>query len=637
MNGRRIFESIETIDGVPDLAVFLTPAETIPETLDACGRKGVRYAVIETGGFSEFREEREELESKILEVAKKWNITFMGPNCVGIINTENGLALPFYPVDPYDMAKGDVSFISQSGGLVHDFLKRCRYEKLRCNKLLSIGNKLMLDENDFLEFLIADPTTRSIGLYLESVANGRRLMELAGSCEKPIIVLKGNRSPASQQVAKFHTAALAGDERVFDAAIKQCGMHGVQSLSEMVGLLNVFTLPLLEGRNLMLISRSGGQAVLLADAAHAHGFSLAQLPPSLAEFVSQKVKAGVIRPTNPVDLGDVFDVQSYEKMIELSLKDEGVDGILVFHYFPDEEKVLTEALIRSVADLTRTYQKPVVICLLPGRKDLLTFDPEPYFPLFEDADQALRALAFSVRHFENQQKKSISQPNLKYVPQKMRDSVMGSEIMPVDETLALLKASGLSVADYVVVSQLEEALEGAAKIGYPVALKIAFPITLHKTEKEGVRLNLRDDASLEHAFKYMKADQYIVQQMVQGCEIILGARRDPQFGPVVLFGMGGIFAELFDDVALRVAPLNERLALEMINEVKGSKILHGYRGSPPLDKKALVDALLRVSDLLFEHPEIINVDINPLVVLEQGKGALLIDAKIERSLITAEK
>jgi acetyltransferase len=637
LNGRRIFESIETIDRVPDLAVLLTPAETIPETLDACGRKGVRYAVIETGGFSEFREEREELESKILEVAKKWNITFMGPNCVGIINTENGLALPFYPVDPPDMVKGNVSFISQSGGLVYDFLKRCRYEKLRCGKLLSIGNKLMLDESDFLEFLIADPTTSGIGLYLESVVNGRRLMELAGSCEKPISVLKGNRSSASQQIAKFHTAALAGDERVFDAAIKQCGMHQVESLTEMIELMKVFTLPRLKGRNLMLISRSGGQAVLLADAAHAHGFSLAQLPPSLAEFVSQKVKAGVIRPTNPVDLGDVFDIRSYEKMIELSLKDEGVDGILVFHYFPDEEKVPTEALIRSVADLSRTYQKPTVICLLPGRKDLLTLDIEECLPIFEHADQALKALAFSVRHFENQQKKSMPQSNVKYVPQKMRDPVTGSEIMPADETFALLKASGLSVADYVVVSQVEEALEGAARIGYPVALKIASPITLHKTEKEGVRLNLRDDASLEHAFKQMKADQYVVQRMVQGCEIILGTRRDPQFGPIVLFGMGGIFAELFDDVALRVAPLNERLALEMINEVKGSKILHGYRGSPPLDKKALVDALLHVSDLLLEHPAIINVDINPLVVLEQGKGAVLVDAKIERSSVTAEK
>lgn len=209
--------------------------------------------------------------------------------------------------------------------------------------------------------------------------------------------------------------------------------------------------------------------------------------------------------------------------------------------------------------------------------------------------------------------------------------------MPADETFALLKATGLSVADYVVVSRLEKAFEGAARIGYPVALKIASPIALHKTEKEGVRLNLRDDASLEHAFKHMKADQYVVQQMVEGCEIILGARRNPQFGPVVLFGMGGIFAELFDDVALRVAPLDERLAMEMINEVKGSAVLNGYRGSPALDKTALSVALLCVSHLLFEHPEIINVDINPLVILEQGKGAVLVDAKIERSIVPARK
>ncbi len=202
--------------------------------------------------------------------------------------------------------------------------------------------------------------------------------------------------------------------------------------------------------------------------------------------------------------------------------------------------------------------------------------------------------------------------------------------MPADETFALLKAFGLSVADYAVVSRLEEALEAAARIGYPVALKIASPITLHKTEERGVRLNLNDRVSLERAFGEMKADQYLVQRMVRGCEIILGAKRDPQFGPVVIFGTGGIFAELFDDVAVRVAPLDERMALEMMDEIKGSALLNGYRGSPALDKRTLLEALLRMSHLLFEHPEIVNVDINPLVVLEQGNGAVLVDAKIER-------
>ncbi len=191
------------------------------------------------------------------------------------------------------------------------------------------------------------------------------------------------------------------------------------------------------------------------------------------------------------------------------------------------------------------------------------------------------------------------------------------------------------MADYAVVSRLEEALEAAARIGYPVALKIASPIMLHKTEKAGVRLNLCDDASLERAFREMKADQYLVQRMVQGCETILGAKRDPQFGPVVIFGMGGILVELFDDVAVRVAPLDERITMEMLNEIKGSAILNGYRGGPALDKSVLSDALLSVSNLLLEHPEIVNLDINPLVVLEEGKGVVLVDAKIERSVPTS--
>ena len=559
LKGRPIFERIDEIDAVPDLALLLIPAETIPETLEACGRKGIGYVVIETGGFSEFQEGRRRLERQILEIANKWNIRFMGPNCVGVINTENGLTMPFYSVEPHDLVRGTISFISQSGGLVHDFLKRCRHENLRCGKLLSIGNKLMLDENDFLEFLIKDPATLAIGLYLESVADGRRLMEAAESTEKPIVALKGNRSAASQQIARFHTAALAGDNRILEAALKQCGMHPVDNLTEMIQLFKIFTLPLLKGRNLMLISRSGGQAVLLADAAHAHGFKLAVLPERLRDFVTGKVKAGVIRPTNPVDLGDVFDIQSYDKMIEMSLEDRGIDGVVLFHYFPDEERAATEALIQSTAALSREYQKPVVFCLLPGRKEILTLDAEEYFPIFDEGDTAFEALASSLLHFENRQKRAASASRVKYVSPERKEAGTDSEIISVDETFAMLKASGLSVADYAVVSSLEEALEAAVRVGYPVALKIASPAMLHKTEKAGVRLDLCDAPSLERAFSQMRADQYLVQRMVRGCETILGAKRDPQFGPVVIFGMGGILVELFDDVAVRVAPLDERI------------------------------------------------------------------------------
>jgi acetyltransferase len=501
-------------------------------------------------------------------------------------------------------------------------------------------------------------------------------MEAAESTEKPIVALKGNRSAASQQIARFHTAALAGDNRILEAALKQCGMHPVDNLTEMIQLFKIFTLPLLKGRNLMLISRSGGQAVLLADAAHAHGFKLAVLPERLRDFVAGKVKAGVIRPTNPVDLGDVFDIQSYDKMIEMSLEDRGIDGVVLFHYFPDEERAATEALIQSTATLARKYQKPVVFCLLPGRKEILTIDTEEYFPIFDEGDTAFEALASSLLHFENRQKRTASAPFVKHtigasghpgglyqfgfedrvrrqrgadagVPggtsrratQRQRNYIdegeLVSEIMPVDETFALLKASGLSVADYAVVSSLEEAMEAAVRVGYPIALKIASPAMLHKTEKAGVRLDLRDAPSLERAFSQMRADQYLIQRMVRGCETILGAKRDPQFGPVVIFGMGGILVELFDDVAVRVAPLDERITMEMMNEIKGFAILNGYRGGPALDKRALSNALLSVSNLLLEHPEIVNLDINPLIILEEGKGAFLVDAKMERSVLTS--
>jgi len=256
VEGRRILTRLEDIDRTPDVAVLLVPVEMIVEYLEACGRKGIPYVVIETAGFSEFDENREELETRIRQVATEWNISLMGPNCVGVINMENGLALPFYALEEEEIIKGRISFISQSGALLHDMLALCDEEKLGLNKLVSIGNKLMLNENHFLESLIADVSTGIIGLYLESIADGRHLMELASSSEKPIIALKANRSKSSGQIARFHTSSLMGDDQVLDRAISQSGMHRVENLTQMLDLFKIFHLPILKGPNLLIARAS---------------------------------------------------------------------------------------------------------------------------------------------------------------------------------------------------------------------------------------------------------------------------------------------------------------------------------------------------------------------------------------------
>jgi acyl-CoA synthetase (NDP forming) len=642
LGNQRIFRSLEEIDAVPDLAILLIPAETIPGTLEACGRKGIRHALIETGGFSEYGEERRVLEREILRIASQWDMTFMGPNCIGMINIETGLAAPFVPLDRWEMPPGVVSMISQSGGIVHDILRRATVEHLGLNKLASIGNKLMLDENDMIEFLISDAGTGIIGLYVEHISDGRRLMTLALSTDKPIIMLKANRSQSSREVAQFHTSALAGDDEVADAALRQAGIHRAETTAQVVSWFKIFTLPPMRGPKILAIARSGGQCVLMADAAHRHGLELVPLPQRFLDKVRKKVRAGVIRPTNPLDLGDVFDIDFYIELMELSLQEQAVDGLLFYHDFGDEpDRPPTQELIKRAKALTAQYKKPLALCLGPDKGSFFMMKETTDFPIFPDADTAAQALAVSLSHFQNRLKRGAAvaahapekDATAALVPVPARSAAgtpAAPEILSVRETLALLLSYDIPLADYTLVRTHQEAVEAARRIGYPVALKQASPYLLHKTENKGVQLNLMDDDALKSAFKKMRAEEYLVQKMVpSGHETIIGSKTDAEFGQVILFGMGGVLTEVFKDMAIRVLPVDELSVAEMINETKAAVILQGYRGQPAGDMKALVSCLVRVSKLLCDHPEIVTLDINPLIVLPGGGGCVAVDARIE--------
>jgi len=630
--GRKVYRSIEEVETVPDLAVFLIPAKRLPQALDACGRKGIQRAIIESGGFSEFEEEREALEKEILDIAQKWNIKIMGPNCIGIVNMINGLVLPFLPIPPAYTRHGPVSMISQSGGLVHDIILLSSCENVGIGKLVSIGNKLMLDENDFLEFMISDPETRIIGIYLESIKDGGRLMSLASSTDKPIVLLKSNISPSSQRIAKFHTSALAGDEQVLDAALKQAGIHRVFSIQEMIECFKIFLLPVIKGPKLAFMSRSGGHAVLSADAAHRYKFELAGFTDDFFKMVKQKTRAGVIRMTNPLDLGDVFDIGFYTEIVQSALKEKDVDGLVIVHPCDFENEVSPAIdLIRTSCEITNYFDKPVIFCMVSDKDHWFAMKEVAPFPIFTDVDYALKMLAKSYehyRHYVRAAKKGLTSPSGEKTAIEKHTLVSG--VMPPDEVFRLLNSYRIPVAEYTIVSNLEQAINEAKHIGYPVVLKIASSKIFHKTEKGGVVLNIMDDEALKNAFHQMKSESYLLQKMyAHGYEFIIGGKRDPYFGPVVLFGLGGIFTEILTDVILRVAPVDEELAEEMMNEIKGAGILKGFRGQKELDRKALAQALVNVSRLLIEYPEITNLDINPVIVFEKGKGCVCVDAKIE--------
>jgi len=628
--GVKIHASVEDVPGIPELAVILLPARHVPEVIEACGRKGIRHAIIESGGFSEYAAQGQDLEKEVLETARRWGMRIVGPNCISIVNLENGLVLPFVPLEDREINKGNISIVAQSGGIALDCMRLLSYENLGANKLISMGNKLDVNENDFLEYLKNDDATRAIGFYLENIADGRGLMRLAGSTDKPLVVLKANTNPASNSAARFHTAALAGDDEVVTAALRQAGIHRVQNLREMMDCFKVFSLPVIKGRRLAVLGRSGGQAVLLADAVHRYGFQLAELSDDFFSHVRQHVRAGVIRMSNPLDMGDIFDIDAYAGIVEKALSEDGVDGVVFSHaYVATFEVGPSRRLLEASIALSHRYGKPVIPCIIPEKHTWFSMKEEARAFLFDDVDEALKALERSLWHHEVHSCKK-TQPPSTVAKAKKKLSVLNGGFMKPSEAFALLASCGIPIAAVAAVNGADEAAKAAKRFRYPVALKTAAPGVLHKTEAGGVVLNIASEKELRKAFRAMKTPNHIVQKMAPaGAEVIIGARKDNEFGHVVLFGLGGIFVELLRDAAMRVVPVTVRDAETMVLEIKGSGLLKGFRGKGPLDVKALSQCIARVSKLLVDHPEIRNIDINPLVLYNKGNGCIAVDAKIE--------
>jgi acetyltransferase len=630
VEGRPVFSDIGAVPGVPDVAILLVPAAAIVDAMELCAAKGIERVVIETGGFSELGPERTVLEEEIKRVARMSGIACIGPNCIGVINRNSGVCMPFVPFEPEEIKPGRNAFIAQSGGLVHEMVRRCSAENVRLGSITSIGNKLMMDESDLLEYHVEDQSTDVIGVYLESVSAGRRLMAIAAETEKPVVV-KGNASPSARDIARFHTAALVGDEAVTAAALRQAGIHQVGSLQEMVDCFKVFGLPGIKGTRLAIVSRSGGQSVLLADDAYRYGFTLADLPAGVFDSIREQSKGGVIRRTNPIDLGDVFDEAFYLEVVDMALRDEGVDGVV---FFFDYELNTYRAfdILKGVEGLCERHQKPVVLCMVPDRENWFKIRYFSSFPFFTEPKRAFAALRRSLDHHKKGGTRKAWPFSFAAGVKADSNTIKASSpvVVPLGETLFFMRSYGVPVVDYEMVRNVQEAIAAARKLGYPVVLKQAEPAVLHKTEAGVVRLGIGSEEELLRALSEMPADLYILQrQAPPGIETIIGGKRDAEFGPVVVFGLGGIFVEVLKDVTMRVAPIDQVTAHEMIEEIKGAALLKGVRGVEPADVEALAGAISVVSKLLADHPEIESLDINPLVVFGSGQGASALDIKME--------
>ncbi len=615
------YRSLAEVPPPVDLAVIVSPPPTVASVLADCGQAGVPSAIIITAGFSEAGNQAGEEELK--RVAAQYGVRFAGPNCAGMVNTAHRL----FPTLETRPPAGNVAIVAQSGAVGGVLLAWAKQYGLGISKFISYGNGADLNEIDFLDYLADDPETAVIGLYIEAASGGREFMAAVRRCtaRKPVVVIKAGRTRSGQRATLSHTGSLAGADAVYDAALRQCGALRVHTIEEMFDLCKGFAhLGRLAGRKIAIVTNSGGPGVLAADRAEEVGLDVAEPSAPLKEQL-----AAFLPPycglKNPVDLTVEGTEEGYRRTLLAVL--EEYDAALALNVAtPYLDSV---ALARGVCDAAEQSGRPLVAAFLPEKIVAAAVDylQERGVPNFATGERAVTALA----------RMAGWRPAEEPTPPVPADSPRPPlPPAPILEPAAMewLAANGLPTPALRFAATEEEAVRGAREIGYPVVMKIVSPRVLHKSDVGGVVVGVAGDEEARRAFARLSAiverEEFagvVIYPLVRdGLEVLLGLSRDPQFGPVVAFGLGGIYTEVWRDVSLRVAPLTVAEAERMIREIRAFPLLRGVRGRPPRDLAALAETLAAFSHIPFRYPQIQEVDLNPVFLLE--KGLLVGDVRV---------
>jgi acetate---CoA ligase (ADP-forming) len=643
----RAYRSIAEIPDPVDLAVIVVPKQHVLAVAEACGEKGVGGLVVISAGFREIGGAGAERERALMEVVRRYGMRLVGPNCMGVLNTEPGVSMnaTFAPTMP---PAGPVAFMSQSGAMGVTILDYAAEYGIGVSQFVSVGNKPDVSGNDLIEYWAADERTGVILMYVENFGNPQHFTTLARHItrRKPIIVVKSGRSGAGARAATSHTGALAGADVAIDALFAQCGVIRVDTVEEIFDLAMAFShQPIPRGNRVAIVTNAGGPGIIIADACEAHGLSVAELSAATRErLVAHFPEEASL--ANPVDMIASATPQSYRVAVEAVLADPGIDAVIAT--FVPPLGVRQEDVAEAIVEVARSQTDKPVLAVLMGREGLpqgLAELQGAGIPGYRFPESAVRALAAMYRH-----RLWLERPEGRVhtfaVDHHRVASILagaqreGREKLSEVETMRVFEAYGISVAPYRLATSADDAVVAAEAIGYPVVMKVVAASVVHKSDVGGVRVDLADERAVRETFEEIRAsvtrragiqaseiEGVLVQKMVAGgMELIIGVTQDPAFGRLLMFGLGGTFVEALRDVVFRVHPVTDVDAAEMLAGIRGAPLLTGFRGQEPTDVEAVAEAILRVSQLVGDHAAIEELDINPW--LGFGEGGVAVDGRI---------
>ncbi|MBN2326502.1 MAG: acetate--CoA ligase family protein [Candidatus Omnitrophica bacterium] len=648
--GVKAYKYIVDIEDPVDLAVLVFPSSVCHLALEQCGKKGVKSAIIISAGFKEIGGKGVEREKQIKSIADQYGISFIGPNCLGVINTDPKMRLnaSFARKMPEE---GNIGFLSQSGALCTAVLDYAQAKHIGFSKFISFGNKADINEIDLLYYLKDDPRTKVILVYLEEISDGFALMKAAqvviSESGKPVLILKSGRTEEGAAAAASHTGSLAGSDVICDAALRQAGIIRCSDIEEMFNrAIALAYQPLPQSNRVAIVTNAGGPGVLATDAAINQGLKLARFSEATSDILRKSLPK-TANTKNPIDvIGDAHS-DRYNVALSSTLKDENVDGVFVI--LTPQSMTDIDEIAREICNCSIQFKKPIYTSFMGEADvasgiDILQRNRIPHYILPESMCCSFSAAL----NFKNRSTKSDSSeysPLDHINPQKAKEIFekalqSGKRFLSGRDAYDILQAYGFPVGRYGQASSKEDAVALADQIGYPVVMKIVSEEIVHKYDVNGVLLNLCSAQEVAEGYSSMmkviserkphaKIEGVLIQEMSEsGVEVILGVKRDPSFNAVLLFGLGGIFVEIFEDVSFRIAPLSPPDIQTMITDIKGYPLLSGARGRKIMDIASIEDCLRRLSQLAVDCPQIKELDINPLIVRNEGLGALAADIKI---------